>query len=104
MRRAAKVDSSQPDLVKDLRKAGIDVWVIKQPVDLLLRFWCNRHRDYCWQPLELKTPNRKDGTARPRTDQGEQTRFLLETNTPVATDFQSAVAALNQRHALGIRL
>lgn len=98
----AKTDATQADLVKDLRKAGIDVWVIRQPVDLLLRFWCNRHHDFCWQPLEVKTPyGKKDPKARTRADQEEQQEFLRETLTPIATDFDSAWRELNMRHKLG---
>lgn len=101
-RQAAKVDKTQRSICMELRSVGIEVWVIKQPCDTLLRFWCNRHRDFCWQTLEIKTPNRKDGTVRPRADQQAQTNFLISTDTPVATSFQDAIRKLNQRHALGI--
>ena len=103
-RKAARVDTAQRDIAHQLQAVGIEVWMIRRPCDLLLRFWCNRHHDYCWQPLEVKTPNRKDGTARLRKDQDAQTQFLLETNTPVAASFEEAVAKLNQRHALGLSL
>ena len=50
MRRAAKVDISQPAIVKTLRKLGDTVYVIGRPVDLLVRtrstFWTG----------EVKTP------------------------------------------------
>lgn len=101
-RAAAKVDASQASLVKALRDAGIDVWPIRQPCDLLLRFYCTRHRDYCWQPLEVKTAYGKK-SPKPRLDirQKGQAYFLDTTNTPIATDFDSAWRELNQRHTLG---
>lgn len=37
MRRAAKVDQSQPDIVKALRTCGDYVAIIGRPVDLLIR-------------------------------------------------------------------
>lgn len=101
-RQAAKVDASQDVLVKSLRDAGIEVWSIRTPCDLLLRFWCSRHQTYCWQTLEAKTPYGKK-SPRPRFDSRQKTQalFLLNTNTPVATDFDSAWRELNKRHALG---
>lgn len=98
---AAKTDTVQPDLVKKLRAAAIQVWVIKQPCDLLLRFWCNRHHDFCWQTLEAKTPTGKRRlTVRQRASQEKQNRFLEDTLTPIAIDFDSAWRELNKRHAL----
>lgn len=99
---AAKVDATQKAIAAQLRALGIQVWLIRQPCDLLLRFWCSRHRDYCWQPLELKTPNRVDGSVRLRKDQNAQTEFLLDTQTPVATSCEEAITKLNQRHHLGV--
>lgn len=101
-RTAAKVDSCQEPLVKALRTAGIAVWNIRQPCDLLLRFWCARHRDYCWQTLEVKTAYGKK-SPKPRLDsrQKAQIAFLEDTDTPIATDFDSAWRELNKRHALG---
>jgi hypothetical protein len=103
-RKAARVDAAQREIALKLQDIGIQVWQIRRPCDLLLRFWCTRHRDHCWQPLEIKTPNRKDGTARLRKDQDAQTQFLLETQTPVASTFEEALNKLNQRHALVLSL
>jgi len=101
-RYAAKTDSVQTELIRDLRAAGIGVWVIGRPVDLLLRFWCARHHDHCWQPLEIKTPyGKKDPKARVDPRQEKQQEFLIETMTPIATDFDSAWTELNKRHKLG---
>lgn len=101
-RYAAKTDTSQAPLVHALRDAGIQVWQIRQPCDLLLRFWCNRHQAFCWQTLEAKTPRGKK-QPKPRFDgrQTHQKNFLEETQTPVAIDFESAWRELNKRHALG---
>ncbi len=38
MRYAARSDASQPQIVAALRAAGVSVWVIKWPVDLLCGF------------------------------------------------------------------
>ncbi len=37
-RRARKVDSSQKAIIDELRKAGVEVWVISIPVDLLYHY------------------------------------------------------------------
>lgn len=92
---AAKSDSNQSGLVDQLRDRGIEVWIIRRPCDLLLRFWCERHQWTCWQTLEVKNPN-----AGTRHDQEEQRRFIQQTNTPVATDIQSALRELSKFHTL----
>lgn len=99
-RRAAKVDSSQQDIVASLEAAHVRVWVIRQPCDLLLQFWCNRHGVFCWQPLECKTAT---ATGRTRSDkrQRAQIEFLAATNTPIVTSFDEAWQILNTRHHLG---
>lgn len=97
-----RTDTTQGDLVRSLRGAGVQVWVIGYPCDLLLRFWCTRHREHCWQPLEVKTAyGKKDPKPRVDARQEKQREFLLETQTPIATDFDSAWRELNMRHALG---
>jgi hypothetical protein len=97
----ARTDTSQKPIVKALRDAGVRVWHIGRPCDLLLRFWCERHHDHCWQTLEVKTPVTKAGDPRRRKDQQTQDTFLAETDTPRATDFDSAWRELNKRHSLG---
>lgn len=97
---AAKVDSTQREIIRGLRAAGVKVWTIRRPVDLLLRFWCNRHHDFCWQPLEVKTPD-PNGKVKYRTDRLTQNQFIEETGTPVATSFDEAWRKLNARHHLG---
>lgn len=71
-RYAAKVDKSQPGIVKALEKAGAQVWVIGWPCDLLVR------RGRLWFTMECKTPG-----AKPRKDQEKQQEFLRDTQTPV---------------------
>lgn len=38
MRRAARVDETQPEIVAALRSAGASVWIIGLPVDLLIGY------------------------------------------------------------------
>ena len=95
MRRAAKVDSTQADIVDGLRRAGVRVEIIGQPVDLLCRYWSNRHRDFIWMPLEVKTPyGKRAPKARADKRQETQRRFLAETGVPVVTSFTEALKAL----------
>lgn len=54
MRRAAKVDANQPEIVNGLRKLGIAVEVIGKPVDLLI---CHRGETAL---LEIKNAYGKD--------------------------------------------
>lgn len=96
----AKVDLSQGGIVEGLEKAGIRVFPIGQPCDLLLQFWCNRHQNFCWQTLECKTPDSK-GRRRKRHDQEKQDEFLEKTLTPVVMNFEEAWQILNTRHQLG---
>jgi len=97
---AHRNDLSQRPLVSALRQAGIRVWKIGRPCDLLLYFWCNRHHDFCWQTLEVKTAQ-PNGRRKIRYDQAQQTEFILSTRTPIAVDFPSAWTALNALHRLG---
>ena len=99
---ATKVDATQKEVVRGLRAVRVKVFIIKKPCDLLLWFWCNRHHDFCWQTLEVKTPHgKRDPKARIDERQIAQNEFLLETQTPIATSFDEAWRQLNQRHNLG---
>ena len=74
---------------------------MRWPVDLLLRFWCVRHKDYCWMPLEVKSPQgRRTPKARFRQEQTEQNEFLAKTNTPAVISLDGALFAINARHRL----
>lgn len=93
-RRNAKSDQSRAAIVSGLRSAGVQVWDIRHPVDLLCRYWSNDLKRWQWQPLELKTPQGKNGKARKRNDQPEQVEFLYSTQTPVVTNISEALEAL----------
>jgi len=51
LRRAARTDANQPDIVKALRKVGATVFVIGRPVDLLVGY---RNKNWI---LEVKDPD-----------------------------------------------
>lgn len=89
----AKTDSPQAAIVHGLIQAGVRVWVIKQPCDLLCYCWSNPRQAFIWQPLEVKTP-KKSGKVRKRSDQRAQNDFLAETRTPVVTCLEDALSAL----------
>lgn len=78
MRRAAKRDQSEPEIVSALLAAGCKVWR-ELPCDLLI---FSRGRFYC---AEIKTPT-KTGKRRARRDQEAQDRFIAETGTAGGTD------------------
>jgi hypothetical protein len=80
---ARKIDLNQTEIVSVLRQAGVLVWVMGQPVDLLTLY---RGR---WLPLELKSR-----TKRPRRDQEKQNAFLALTGCPVVTTVQGALEAV----------
>ena len=93
---ARKVDSTQAEIVAGLEKAGVSVWIISEPCDLLCYFWCKKHNKHCWQTLECKPlTGKKAPKARIRTDQPEQTAFLERTRTPVVTNSIEALLALS---------
>lgn len=95
MRRAAKVDTTQAAIVDGLRAGGVRVEIIGKPVDLLCRYWSNRHRDFIWMPIEVKTPyGKRKPKARVDARQEAQRRFLAETGVPVVTSLDEALRAL----------
>ncbi|HUD12004.1 MAG TPA: hypothetical protein VMS08_06340 [Candidatus Saccharimonadia bacterium] len=93
MRRAAKVDASQADIVDGLREVGVKVWVIGWPCDLLCLYWSGKYQTFLWQTLESKSPT-KTGKRRKRTDQAKQDEFLASTGTPVVLSLNDALLAL----------
>lgn len=94
-----RVDLTQREIKRQLEAALIQVWEMEEPCDLLTRFWCERHHDFCWQPLEIKAA-RKGGRIAKRVDQPIQNEFLRTTNTPAVSSFEQAWAALNRLHRL----
>ena len=88
-RYAKKVDATQGEIFDALRKAGVQVWIIGKPCDLLTYY---RGR---WLPLECKPADTtKKGTKRLRTDQERQTEFLTAYAVPVVRTAQAALAAV----------
>lgn len=54
MRRAAKTDVNQNEIIKALERAGVSVEVIREPVDLLI---CHRGET---RLMEVKNPDGRD--------------------------------------------
>jgi hypothetical protein len=81
MRRAAKVDNSQKAIVAALRAAGAFVYVIGQPVDLLVFY-------RSWILLECKTGTRR------RKDQPAQDAFCKTFGVPIVRTEDEALAAI----------
>lgn len=92
-RRARKVDSSQKTIIDELRKAGVDVWVISIPVDLLY------HYRGKWGVLECKPAAEpgirvKTRAIRRRTDQERQSEFIRTFAIPVVRTPLQALEAI----------
>ena len=81
-RYAARVDGPQAEIVAALRKMGVKVWVIKQPVDLLTR-WAG-----LWLPLEIK----RDKKA--KFSSTKQEKFCKDHDVPVVTNAAEAIEAV----------
>lgn len=84
---ATRKDAVQKDIIAALESVGCEVWVIEKPVDLLTNFRGQ------WMPLECKTPQ-KNGKARKRNDQAEQTETIERTRIPVVTTPLEALKAI----------
>lgn len=94
-RYARKTDSTQAEIVRGLETAGVKVWVIEEPCDLLCRFWSNTTRRFLWQPLECKPlTGKRNPKARIRKDQPAQTAFLQGNDVPVVTSAAEAIEVL----------
>jgi hypothetical protein len=93
MRRAARKDESQRDIVNGLRDAGYEVVVLGRPVDLLIGIWAGYCKVSHWKLLEVKTPT-KGGKIRLRKDQQAQQDFCRETGTPIVSTLEEALEAL----------
>ena len=83
MRKAARVDANQGDIVAALRKAGAEVYIIRQPVDLLV-YWRGR-----WLPVEVKEPDKR---GRINEFTLSQRRFFEATRGPVAVVYDAVGA------------
>lgn len=76
-----RVDDTQREIVHGLRKAGVLVWIIGRPVDLL-----TFHRGN-WKPMEIKT------THKFRADQEEQNQLVADCAIPRVTNLDEALKA-----------
>jgi hypothetical protein len=92
MRRAAKRDSSEPDIVRDLGKLGFDVVKLKLPVDLAIRkkSWPGG----LFMMAEVKNATKTGTKPAPRSDRKAQTAFIEQHGVPVVTDINDAITAL----------
>jgi hypothetical protein len=88
MRRyAAKVDASQKDIIVALRKAGAFVWILGQPVDLLVFY-------RKWHLLECKSDKAISHHTKARKVQEEQTVFCQTFGVPVVRNATEALVAV----------
>lgn len=90
-RYAARVDTTQSEIVEALRKAGWNVLVLGYPVDLL----CDKNGEI--RLLECKTPTGKR-TPKARLDKRQvaQAEFCARTKTPYVTSAIEALRALGE--------
>lgn len=93
MRRYAnKRDSAEPPIIEALEKAGLEVWPLDEPVDLL----CRRRS---WPPgmfqmLEVKTGRGKKLTVVKDKRQKAQRDFIAATGTPIVRTPLEALKAV----------
>lgn len=88
---AKKVDANQAEIVSALRNAGVWVWPVGNPVDLLCRV--NSDPPGVLRAIEVKVPKR---TGNPKLDrrQLKQMEFIQLTGTSYATTPREALAAV----------
>ena len=82
-RYAARRDIAEGPIVDALERIGAQVWRLKEPCDLLVKY---RGR---WQPLEVKTPK-----ARKDKRQVKQNDFLAMSGCPIVKTPEQALAAI----------
>lgn len=85
-RRMTRPDANQTDIVETLRKAGNYVWIIGQPVDLLIYTPSMRR----WTAMEVKRSHRK------RSDQRVQEAIVEMLHIPRVTTPEEALRSLGQ--------
>lgn len=90
MRRAARVDANQAEIVAALRAAGASVWIIGLPVDLLVGY---RQQSML---MEVKTLTGKRNPKPARHTQLQKDFMLSWSGGPVSTvtDVEGALTAL----------
>ena len=82
-RRMTRPDATQEAIVEALRKAGVSVWVIGHPVDLLT------YHQGTWGLLECKPVKKRN-----RKDQARQTEWLQIFAVPVVRTAEDALKAV----------
>src|SRR5271163_1885253 len=92
-RRMTRPDASQAEVVRTLRKAGITVWIIGEPCDLLTYNPSTK----LWKPLEVKPLDLKNKN---RKDQEDQREFIKTYAVPIVRTGLEAIAALTLRKEL----
>ena len=94
-RRMTRPDSAQGPIVSALRSAGISVWIIGEPCDLLT-YYAPLKR---WRPLEVKPAPEpgvkvKTRAIRHRNDQEGQKAFVTTYAVPIVRTPQEALQAV----------
>jgi hypothetical protein len=92
-RRHSRPDAAQEPIVEALREAGVEVWIIGKPCDLLT-LYAGR-----WLPLEVKSDT---SSARNRKDQEAQKAFLASTGVPIVSTPHDALTVIQKSNALEI--
>ena len=87
MRTAARNDDNQTKIVSALREAGFVVWIIRWPVDLLVR--CNK----AWLPMEVKDGDKPPSARELTPDQAQFVSSAGLAPVAVVTDIESALRA-----------
>lgn len=88
-----RADESQPDIVKELRKADYSVWIVGRPVDLLV--WHPRFGPGNFKMLECKTLSPTGKVKRAARGRREaQEAFVAQTGTKVVGTPEQALEAL----------
>ena len=83
---SAKRDAAEAPIVRALRQAGYEVWLLDSPCDLLLRL-------PRWEPGRFLCLEVKSGTRKADPRQSAQSAFLAATGTPVVRTPEQALCA-----------
>jgi hypothetical protein len=86
-RKMTRPDATQGAVVEGLRKAGISVWILGEPCDLLTYYPPLKR----WRPIEVKP---EDTHNRNRRDQETQKEFLATYAVPIVRTAQEALSAV----------
>jgi hypothetical protein len=89
-RRMTRPDANQQSIVNGLRKAGIAVWIIGEPCDLLAYNASTKR----WTPLEVKPVIENKSNTKKQVRQKE---FIATYAVPVVKTFLEALAVVTLR-------